>query len=67
MSVDDVMREDGITGELREYSNGWQFGRKEDWLWIPSNSEDSYKGRQPQQEFEKRVETRKSATRKADI
>jgi hypothetical protein len=32
MASNDVMREDSIIGELRKYKNGWQFGRKEDWL-----------------------------------
>jgi hypothetical protein len=35
MVCNDVMIEDNVIGELREFSNGWQFGRKEDWLWIP--------------------------------
>jgi len=56
-----------ISGEQNEQISGWQSGSKEDWLWIPSNSKGCYRGRQPLDELAKRVETRKSATRRADI
>lgn len=33
--------------KMSEKSSGWQFGRKVDWLWIPSNSKDRCIGQQP--------------------